>query len=118
MLGLSQNLTYNIIASLLGNYKPTIKHKTRIPKNIRDAVWIKYHNDSTNGKCYTCNTDINYFKGWHCSHVIAEANGGLVEVENLRPCCKKCNLSMRTKNLYDYIIEKNLTGRGRNHITY
>jgi len=39
---------------------------------------------------------------FHCGHVIAEAKGGETVIENLRPICKKCNLSMGTDNLNDF----------------
>ena len=36
---------------------------------------------------------------FHCGHVVAEADGGPTTVENLRPVCATCNLSMRTQNM-------------------
>ena len=36
---------------------------------------------------------------FHCGHVISEADGGPTTVDNLRPVCATCNLSMRTQNM-------------------
>ena len=36
---------------------------------------------------------------FHCGHVISEAMGGPTTVDNLRPVCATCNLSMRTQNM-------------------
>jgi len=62
-------------------------------------------------KCYCCDIEaLHITKSWHCGHVIAEHNGGLLEVENLRPVCGSCNSSMGTQNLYDY-MEKYYSNR-------
>jgi hypothetical protein len=52
---------------------------------------------------------------FHCGHVTAEANGGVTSIENLRPICKACNLSMRTENMEEFkkrctfgIVEKKI----------
>ena len=36
---------------------------------------------------------------FHCGHVIAEKNGGSIEITNLRPICQICNSSMGTTNM-------------------
>jgi len=36
---------------------------------------------------------------FHCGHVIAEKNGGSIEIANLRPICQSCNSSMGTTNM-------------------
>jgi 5-methylcytosine-specific restriction endonuclease McrA len=89
---------------------PAVKHrKDRIPKKVRDAVWSKYHGDNNVGNCYCCNKEVQRYKaGWHCSHVIADSRGGEEKVDNLRVCCRYCNLSMGNQNLYCYIVEKKL----------
>lgn len=87
-----------------------IKHKKKdknqrknIPDDIRDQVWLKHHGGKTVGTCYCCGDAIyKYHGGWHCSHVISVKHGGKDEVDNLRPCCRTCNLTMGTRNLYEY----------------
>ena len=40
---------------------------------------------------------------FHCGHVLSVKNGGLTTIENLRPICTKCNQSMQTMNMIDYV---------------
>jgi len=91
------------------------KRKKSIPSKLRKRVWEKYFKNNDFGNCYACGRTI-YSDCWHCSHVIAEQSGGKCTLENLRPCCPYCNLSMRTQNLYDYIKNRNLSGLGRRKI--
>lgn len=98
------------------SYQPTItytpKPKKKIPAKTRINVWRRQHGDSFIGKCYACGCHLDYQNKWHCSHIVAEAKGGSIEVENLRPCCEHCNCSMRDINLYAYISLKRLSGPG------
>lgn len=88
-----------------------------IPSSIRNEVWNKYHGNSIRGRCYCCNVALNrYNNGWHCSHVVASNKGGKDEVDNLRVCCKHCNLSMGNQNLYVYMQDKGLTGPGSKNV--
>lgn len=98
-------------------YTPTIEYKkVAIPQKLRTDVWRKYHNDSFIGTCYACGCALDYCRTWHCSHVLAESKGGELTLENLRPCCVKCNLSMGNMNLYSYISKNNLQGPGKNQV--
>ena len=38
-----------------------------------------------------------------CGHIIAEANGGELKLDNLKPICGSCNSSMNTCNMNDFI---------------
>jgi hypothetical protein len=74
--------------------------KVRIPKVLKDHTWDKWVGDTiAKTKCMCCGINNIKMNDFHCSHVIAEANGGLTSVENLRPVCASCNLSMGTKNM-------------------
>ena len=94
------------------------KHKiNRIPADIRNNVWTKYHGERTFGQCYCCGIIIQrYHGGWHCSHVIARDKGGSSSVDNLRTCCRHCNLSMGNCNLYVYIKNSKLHGPGHKNV--
>ena len=83
--------------------KPIKKRKKAIPKTLRQAVWNTYIGDSIGKtKCPVCQchdiTQLNF----HCGHVIPEAEGGPTQLDNLRPICASCNLSMGKKNLYKF----------------
>lgn len=88
--------------------------ETVTPK-LKKELWEKYHECETVGECYTCGVKIDSFE-WHAAHVIAFNKGGSIEIENLRTCCSKCNLRMQDQCLYEYIVEKDLTGPGRDMV--
>ena len=83
---------------------PQRKHrKTPIPASLRAAVWNTYIGEERGKcKCPVCNThDITPFT-FHCGHVVAEANGGLTNLENLRPICAQCNTSSKTRDMREF----------------
>jgi hypothetical protein len=77
--------------------------KKAIPKVMKDLCWSKYVGDNV-GKtpCMCCETNEIKMNDFQCGHVIAEANGGTITVDNLRPICKACNISMGTENLNEF----------------
>lgn len=85
---------------------PLVKRKEAIPAPVKRDVWAKYIGDEKGiGECYCCgnkNIEKNQF---HAGHVIPEHHGGPTTVENLRPVCATCNLSMGTQNM-NYFIQK------------
>ena len=80
------------------------KRKQPIPAAVKRIVWNKYIGETIGkSKCLCCNvTEITQLS-FHCGHVIAEANGGTIDITNLRPICQNCNSSMRTMNMDDFI---------------
>lgn len=78
--------------------------KQSIPKTVRDEVWKKYcGSDKIKGVCYCCGNEIDYMNGWHCGHVQSEKEGGKTILDNLRPLCAKCNTSMGTTNMFEFM---------------
>lgn len=69
--------------------------KMRIPCALREQVWIHYVGKKYESKCYIkwCNNIMDVYN-FHVSHNIPESKGGLTVLENLRPLCARCNLSM------------------------
>ncbi len=78
----------------------TIKQK--IPKALREQVWIHYIGKKYDSKCYInwCTNRINPFD-FESGHNIPESKGGQVTLENLRPICTRCNRSMSDKYTID-----------------
>ena len=76
--------------------------KQKIPKALREQVWIKIFGKTFESKCYInwCQSNINVFN-FHVCHNIPESKGGLTIIENLFPCCANCNLSMSNKYTID-----------------
>jgi hypothetical protein len=79
---------------------PNIPKKTRyrkknIPKAFREQVWKRYNGDIYEANCYVewCHNSTNTFN-FHVGHDIPESKGGEMSIENLRPICSNCNLSM------------------------
>ncbi len=82
-----------------------IKYKKKnIPSALKKVVWHKYiGEDIGKSKCLCCNlTDITQMS-FHCGHIVAEINGGSMDVNNLKPICQNCNSSMGSKNMNDFI---------------
>jgi len=69
--------------------------KVKIPKALREQVWIKRFGKTFSNKCSTpwCRNIMTVFD-FQCGHDIAESKGGLTILENLIPLCSRCNLSM------------------------
>lgn len=91
------------------------KRKQTIPAAVKRIVWNKYIGETIGKtKCLCCKvTEITQLS-FHCGHVIAEANGGSLEINNLRPICQNCNSSMRTMNMDDFIAKYKLHDTSNN----
>ncbi len=85
--------------------KTAKKRKKTIPKQIKDQVWSQYiGEDIAISYCFCCREEKIKMNGeYECGHVEAESKGGPTDVSNLRPICKKCNRSMGTINMYEYV---------------
>jgi DNA repair exonuclease SbcCD ATPase subunit len=89
----------------------TSKKKKAIPKKIKELVWNNHiGHDIANSMCTCCEKTPIKNTEFHCGHVLAEANGGTLEITNLRPICAGCNLSMGTQNMDDF---KKVFGLGK-----
>jgi hypothetical protein len=79
------------------------KKKKPIPKKVRELVWNTcIGEDVAAAPCTCCEKTTIKNTEFHCGHVLAEANGGTQKVDNLRPICAGCNLSMGTENIDDF----------------
>jgi hypothetical protein len=77
--------------------------KITIPKHVKTLVWNKYiGSDKAEAPCISCRSQIISIRNFHCGHVIAEANGGDSNINNLRPICAPCNLSMGKRSMNDF----------------
>ena len=82
------------------------KRKKAIPKHVKTLVWDKYIGvDTASAACCCCLWSPISIRNFHCGHVIAEANGGNMTLENLRPICAPCNLSMGRRNMNEFTME-------------
>jgi 5-methylcytosine-specific restriction endonuclease McrA len=83
-------------------HKNTYKKKS-IPKSLKKMVWDKWIGPNIGRtKCLCCKHEEIRQIEFHCGHIIAETNGGETNIENLRPICAQCNLSMGSMNMNDF----------------
>lgn len=85
--------------------------KKNIPKAIKQHVWLYHIGTKFQDKCTVkwCNNTITVFN-YHTGHNIPESKGGTINIDNLRPICSNCNLSMNDKYSIDewnYLCIKN-----------
>jgi len=72
--------------------------KAKIPKAVREQVWLSEFGKVYQHPCYVrwCQNDITVFD-FHVGHDKPESKGGTLDIDNLRPICARCNLSMSDK---------------------
>jgi hypothetical protein len=77
--------------------------KRTIPKSLKKLVWDTWVGENIGVvKCLCCGHQNIRQIEFHCGHVKAEQKGGELTVENLRPICAQCNLSMGTMNMMEF----------------
>ena len=76
--------------------------KQKIPKALKQQVWLNTYGKKFESKCYIiwCNNKINCFT-FDCGHNIPESKGGKLEISNLKPLCRNCNLGMGNQYTID-----------------
>lgn len=97
--------SYKWLFHLFGIYNITNRFhyvKKSIPKALRISVWNRYMGGSARkGLCPICRYTEIRIEDFHCGHDLAEAKGGMMNVDNLFPLCHLCNQSMGTKTFYE-----------------
>jgi hypothetical protein len=79
-------------------------NRETIPKAVKSKVWDLYIGKQNGiGKCQCCKTRDIEALHFECGHIISEAHGGKVKIDNLRPICSQCNRSMGTMNMDEFI---------------
>ena len=96
----------NVVASLTKTKAPSENKKCRIPSKVRTDVWNTFIGPTiSNHKCLCClKTTISVFD-FQVGHVLSEHDGGNLNIDNLRPICASCNISMGTTNMKDYVVK-------------
>ena len=111
---IDMNKTNDVTTNNQESYK-----KKKIPSTVKRLVWNEHVGENIGkAKCMCCKTTDITQLSFHCGHVMSEKNGGLIEVNNLKPICQNCNSSMGTMNM-DVFIEKynlhNLNDNSKTH---
>jgi hypothetical protein len=81
-------------------------------KSVKISVWDHYiGNQNAEAICTVCDVMPIHITTFHCGHILAKSKGGSNTLENLRPICQTCNLSMGTMHMDEFkklIPKKNL----------
>lgn len=76
-----------------------------IPKKKRDALWVRHFGASGTGVCQCCEAPITFLL-WEQAHILAVAEGGSNDLDNLVPTCRSCNRSCGKENLRDWCVRE------------
>jgi 5-methylcytosine-specific restriction endonuclease McrA len=77
--------------------------KKNIPKTLKKQVWDTWVGPTIGEtNCLCCEHQKVRQIEFHCGHIKAEVTGGKTNVENLRPICAQCNLSMGSMNMMEF----------------
>ena len=100
---INNNHTYHVTTAIQTATATEIPKRKSIPKKLRTQVWNTYIGQRIGvAPCWCCKvTEISqsYFE---CGRVIACSKGGTISIDNLRPICTPCRLSMQTENMLDF----------------
>jgi len=90
----------------------TDTEKQKIPKAIREQEWIRNIGNKFSTKCTIkwCSNRITPFD-FHVGHNKPESKGGGINIDNLKPNCARCNLSMAAN--YTITEWNNIEGQKR-----
>lgn len=82
-----------VAADLIGD--PPKVSKKKIPKALREQLWLHDMGKVFQGKCKTtwCQNNVTLFD-YQCGHNIPESKGGPTILSNLVVLCCRCNTSM------------------------
>ena len=89
--------------------KDKLNASTKIPHTLRNLVWKTYASDtylSTN--CFCCRKNIISIDNFICGHIVSRYDGGTIDLDNLRPVCNSCNVSMGTCDMFEFIENNKL----------
>jgi hypothetical protein len=77
--------------------------KKSIPKVLKDLCWKKWIGEHVSKTiCTCCEMNTITMSSFHCGHIQAESHGGKLSVDNLKPICAGCNLSMGSENMNEF----------------
>lgn len=77
--------------------------KVKIPEALRTAVWNNCYGPTIGSvMCFVCEKTQITQRQHAVGHIVAEAKGGHTTIDNLKPICTLCNLSMGTMNMLEF----------------
>tara|TARA_E500000178_G_C17027681_1_gene758879 strand:+ start:2483 stop:3526 length:1044 start_codon:yes stop_codon:yes gene_type:complete len=107
------NWTKEIVSYHTGSVFSSVRDKKqKIPQTKRKIIWEKYMGNKMRELCFCCKKNEITSFGFHCGHIKSEADGGTMDIDNMRPICGSCNSSMGTQNMKEFMrvhFPKNLS---------
>lgn len=98
--------TSEVVVTPVEEKVPIHIRRKNIPKHIKTLVWNKYIGcNKAEAKCISCKQERIDNRNFHCGHVVAESKGGDMTINNLRPICAPCNLSMGSRSMNEFTSE-------------
>ena len=95
--GMIQNINQNTVETTI-----TVTKRKAIPKAVKSTLWnIHFTENNAKGDCKVCSKEIK-ITDFDAGHIIAVANGGSDNLDNLMPVCSLCNKSMGIQNLNEF----------------
>jgi len=81
--------------------------KEKIPKALREQVWVTRIGRKFEHKCMTtwCHNNMTVFD-FQCGHDVPESKGGSTDILNLIPICSRCNSSMSNNYTFQEWCDK------------
>lgn len=80
------------------------KEKVFVPPRVKDDVWNAYIGSSISmHRCLCCKKSVISTTDFEVGYAISEANGGVLEIGNLRPICSLCRHAMGASNMVDFV---------------
>ena len=95
----------NLSADVSSICRPVVEShnfvKKKIPKAVREQLWLKDMGKVFQGKCKTswCKNTVTLFD-YQCGHNVPESKGGPTVLDNLVVVCSRCNTSMGNKHTF------------------
>ena len=78
--------------------------RIKISAALRKKVWYTYIGKQKGvSLCLCCKTEEIGQLDFHVGHVLSVKEGGDTSIDNLRPICSTCNLSMGSIHMYTFI---------------
>ena len=113
---IEEQLNNQLYESLNKNNKKQNYKRRRLPHGIREKVWTHYNGYKFNAKCNVsfCDKILTPFD-FDVGHNVPVSKGGSDSIDNLRPICRVCNVSMSNKytiDEYDNIFKINKNNKG------
>lgn len=80
------------------------RKKQKIPSKVRAVIWATYIGAHiAEHRCICCKRATIKQSDFEVGHVQSEAQGGTLEINNLRPICSACNKSMGSTNMIEFV---------------